>query len=306
MKVSWPDPGMETEATSHCEMSSLRVKGILAATDFSEQATLALRIGARMARHFHSRLHVLHFNSSQVFAPGAGVLVPILEAVDMEHARERLHDYAAAIPEVRVTRHEEIVSPGPAIEALYNAVETKGIDLVVVGSHGRSGLQKLMLGSVAEAAVRGLPCPVLVVGPRCLPAFRHLKSLLLVTGLSPISKHAAKCAVSIARETGATLTVAHVLPEHLEERDLLGFTAWQGAAKEMRELVSKELLLPRQLHFEMHTGGAAEEIIRIAEQRKAGLIVLGTRANGVLASHLPWATLSVVIRESRCPVLGVP
>jgi nucleotide-binding universal stress UspA family protein len=297
---------LETESVSQAGAQQLQMKGILIATDFSEQATLALKIAARMARQFHSRLHVLYVESRPIYAPGAGVLVPLLETVDIEQARERLHEYAVAIPELRITRHEEIVSSGPTVAALYEAAETSGVDLVVVGSHGRSGLRKAVLGSVAEAAVRGLHCPVLVVGPRCLLPAHQLKSILLVTGLSSTSRHAAMCAVSIARETGAKLTVAHVQPEHLEEHDMLGFTAWRNAAEEMRQLVAKDLLLPHQVGYEIHTGLAATEIIRAAEQRKAGLIVLGTHASGALADHWPWATLSSVIRESPCPVLGVP
>jgi nucleotide-binding universal stress UspA family protein len=297
---------LETESGFQGEAQPLQIKGILVATDYSEQATLALKIAARVARRFHSRLHLLYVEAGQVYSPSAGLPSPLLEAVDITVARERLHEYAAAIPEVRVLKHEEIVSSGLASAALYETAATKGVDLVVVGSHGRSGLRKVVLGSVAEAAVRGLHCPVLVIGPRCVLPSHRLKSILLVTGLSSTSRHAAGCAISIARETGAMLTVAHVLPEHLAEHDMLGFNAWQSAAKEMRQLVSRHLLLPHQVHFEIHTGLASTEIIRVAEERKAGLVVLGTNANGPLTDHIPWATLSSVIRESRCPVLGVP
>jgi nucleotide-binding universal stress UspA family protein len=287
------------------QIDALQIKGILVATDFSEQATLATKIAARLARQIHSRLYVLYVESPQVYAPGAGVLVPLLQAAGVEVARKQLHKYIAGIPEVRSTKHEEIVSSGLVLAAIYEAIESKGIDLVVVGSHGRAGLRKVMLGSVAEAAVRQLHCPVLVIGPDCVLPFHRLKSVLFVTGLSSEATEAAKYAIWIARRTGATLTVAHVLPGDLNPNDVLGFARWENAAHGMRELIANALS-PRQVHFEILTGVTAEEILNIARKRKTGLIVMGRKEAGTVAGHVPWATLSYVIRGACCPVLGIP
>ena len=305
MTIPVPNDRIKTENGLKEEAAPLRIKGILAATDFSEQATLALRIAARLTKQFHSRLHVLHVESPQAYAPGAGTVLQALEALDIKAAHERLHEYAIAIPEVRCTKHEEMVLPGPVVEAIYEATETKGIDLVVLGSHGRSGLSKVFLGSVAEAAVRGLPCPVLVIGPHCLQPFHRLKSILLATDFSSESTPAAKCSISIARETGATLTVAHVVPGHMQKEDLLGIAQWQHTAEEMRQLIPRNSLLPHQVHFEILTGIAAEEILALADQKRAGLIVIGTNESAAFADHAGRATLSSVIRGAHCPVLGV-
>jgi nucleotide-binding universal stress UspA family protein len=305
MAISSLKSNTEDENSPQLLTASNRVKGILTATDFSEQATLALKIAARLAKQFHSRLHVLYVESPQVDAPGAGVLAPVLQAVDIEQARKQLHEYVSAIPEMEITRHEEIVSTGPTVEVLLETAETKGIDLVVLGSHGRGGLKKVVLGSVAEAAVRGLHCPVLIVGPRCVQPYHRLKSVIFVTGLFHSSAFAAECAISIARETGAPLTVAHVLPPREGEADSLGMGRWDHAAKEVRRLVPHDALIANQVHYEILTGAPAEEILRIAEQKKAGVLVMGTKGNAVLADHAPWATLTCVIRNARCPVLAV-
>jgi nucleotide-binding universal stress UspA family protein len=305
MTIPSPNGRIQAENDLQEEAAPLRIKRILVATDFSEQATLALRIAARLTKQFHSRLHVLYVASPQAYAPGVGTVLPALEALDIKAAQERMHEYAIAIPEVRCTKYEEMVLSGPAVEAIYEATETKGIDLVVVGSHGRSGLSKVFLGSVAEAAVRGLPCPVLVIGPHCLQPFHRLKSILLVTDFSSESTHAAKCSISIARDTGATLTVAHVLPGHMQKEDLLGIAQWQHTAEEMRQLIPRNSLLLHQVHFEILTGIAAEEILALADQKRAGLIVLGTNESTAFADHAAWATLSSIIRGAHCPVLGV-
>jgi nucleotide-binding universal stress UspA family protein len=277
----------------------------LAATDFSDQATLALKMAARLAKQFHSRLHVLYVSSPQAYAPGAGVLVPALQQVDMALARKQLHDYVAKIPQVRTTKHEEIVSCGLAAETIYETAETKGIDLAVVGSHGRGGLGKLLLGSVAEAAVRRLHCPVLVVGPHCSERYRTLKSMILVADLFAGSSRAAEYAVFLARESGTTLTVIHVVPACDEESGWSKINNGQSMSKKLRQLIPHDAGLEGRVHFEVLIGVPEEQILRIAIHKNAGLIVMDAREQSTLADHAPWATLSQVIRRSHCPVLAV-
>jgi hypothetical protein len=92
-------------------------------------------------------------------------------------------------------------------------VQNYSIDLLVIGSHGRKGLAKLALGSVAEWAIRHLSCPVLVVGPKCNKVFGPVKSILFATDLVPDNLRSAQYANSIAQEYNATLRLMHVIPE---------------------------------------------------------------------------------------------
>jgi universal stress protein A len=87
--------------------------------------------------------------------------------MDLQNAREKLHRYVERIPDLRTVKHEEIAFLGSASEAIQSVGESNGIDLLVLGSHGRHGLAKLTLGSVVEWAIRRLTYPVLVAGPMC-------------------------------------------------------------------------------------------------------------------------------------------
>lgn len=224
----------------------------------------------------------------------------MLAQIDAERARKELHAYVAKIPQLRTTKHEEIVLCELAMDAISSLVESKRIDRVVVGSGGRGGLAKLVLASVAEATVRRSHCPVLVVGPRCGKHYGPLKEIVFAADI-PIGSLRA---MSLAREFGGTmLTVTHVLPNHVTERDIPGET--KNATETLRRLVPDDAEFKTHVRFAIAVGDPAEEIVHLANRKKAGLIVMGVREHGVLADHAPWATLSEVVRSAHCPVLAV-
>ena len=145
----------------------IAIKNVLVATDFSEPSTSALNYARAMARSFGAQLHVLH-----VFEPlwitsadvvGGGVaLASMIQGLE-ESARKQLTD-AVTEEDRRELRAEAtlVTSESPAREIAHYAAEHK-VDLVVIGTHGRSGLSRLLIGSVAEKVVRLAPCPVLTV-----------------------------------------------------------------------------------------------------------------------------------------------
>lgn len=303
MTVSAFQDAQQETVTPHLKTTSIPIKGILATTDLSEQATLALKIAARLAKQLHARLHVLYTVTPQLYVSETAALSAELHKAEIERGQEELHDYLSRIPEVHTIRHEEIVLSGQPAGAIAELVEMKGIDLVVMGSHGRSGLEKMVLGSVAEATIRQLHRPVLVVGPRSVRHRDSLKSIVLATDLPSGSLRAAQYATSIARQVQAELTVVHVLPE--KANVMPEFNLAEKAAKELRQLIPRDPELVKHVQFEIADGNPAEQILRIAKHGKAGLIVMGAKESSALADHAPWATLSKVIQESHCPVLVV-
>jgi len=289
----------------HLETSPIHIKGILAATDLSGQATLALKFGARLAKKLNCRFHVLYTVMPQLYVTDTGVLSAELQKIEIERGEKQLRQHLSRIPEVRTIKHEEIALCGPATEAIDAAMDAKGIDLVVMGSHGRSGLAKIVLGSVAEAVIRSTHCPALVVGPRCARRFDPFRSMVLATSLPPDSLRAVQYALSLAKETGAMLTVVHVVPGRVPGMGILVRSAEERAREELHQLVPNDPELKKHVHFEVVAGDAAEEILSAAKRLKASLIVMGARERSMIAEHAPWATLSAVIRESHCPVLAV-
>jgi nucleotide-binding universal stress UspA family protein len=145
----------------------LKINSILVATDFSEASSAALRYGTRFARAYGATLHVLHVADdigSRVLAsagplPDVGQLQADLAAVAQRKLDELVTDEDRA--GLR-TRGVVVTSPSPARSILMYAKDNP-VDLIIVGTHGRSGLAHFLLGSVAEHVVRMAPCPVLTV-----------------------------------------------------------------------------------------------------------------------------------------------
>ncbi len=289
----------------HLETSPIHIKGILAATDLSGQATLALKFGARLAKKLNCRFHALYTVMPQLYVADTAVLSAELQKIEIERGEKQLHQHLARIPEVRTIRHEEIALCGPAAEAIAATIEAKGIDLVVMGSHGRSGFGKIALGSVAEAVIRSTHCPALVVGPHCARRFDAFKSIVLATNLPAGSLRAAQYAMSLTKETGATLTVVHIVPNRVKQMGISGVNAEERVLEELHQLMPNDPEMRKLVHFEVLAGEPAERIVSVAKRRKASLIVMGAKEHSMIAEHAPWATLSAVIRESHCPVLAV-
>jgi hypothetical protein len=107
----------QARATLHLETTPLHIKGILVATDLSESATLALKFAARMARQFHSRLHVRYVVAPQLYIADTATISTELQKVEVERAQEELHEYASRIPEVRTLAMRKLHCADPRLKS---------------------------------------------------------------------------------------------------------------------------------------------------------------------------------------------
>jgi nucleotide-binding universal stress UspA family protein len=137
----------------------LAIRTILHPTDFSNYSAYAFRLACALARDYGARLVVLHVAMPPVVVYGEGVLPPEPEGYK-ERLREQLHKVVSQDPKVPV--EHRLVEGDAATEILRLAGDSK-CDLIVMGTHGRTGLGRLLMGSVAEQVVRKAPCPVLTV-----------------------------------------------------------------------------------------------------------------------------------------------
>jgi nucleotide-binding universal stress UspA family protein len=283
----------------------LRFRSILAATDYSPASTTAVKLAARLAKEFHARLYVLHAAEPDLYAGNmGGEPLPELQLMNLQRERENLHQYAEHIPDLRTVKHKEIVFLGSPGDAIQSAGEANGADLLVLGSHGRHGLAKLALGSVAEWAIRRLKYPVLVAGPMCDKNFRPIRSIVLATDFSQEALRSVQYAGSLAQEYNATLTVMNVLShasttEEQPQNEL-------SAMKKLRELLPGDCGEWCTLQYQVRSGDIAAAVMDVAQENKANLIVLGARHRSALADHAPRNKLSAIIRGAHCPILVVP
>ena len=282
----------------------LRFRSILVATDCSPASATAVKMAARLAKEFHAKLYVLHAVMPELYGVGTPGPVPELAPVDLQVSGENLHKYAEHIAELRTVAHKEIVFLGSPGDGIRSAGESHDIDLLVLGSHGREGLAKLTLGSVAEWAIGRLHYPVLVAGPMCDKTSRPMRSIVLGTDFTEQALRPAQYAAGMAKDYQARLTIVNVLPGASTAKQEVG--AELTTNKKLRQLMPGDCEDWCTLKFDVRTGEIAPAILQSARENKANLIVLGARHKAPLADHMPRTKLSAIIREAHCPVLLVP
>ena len=282
-------------------------KNFLFATDFSEVSQHALLHALAMAKRYDAKLTVVH-----VAPPEEQVPIPMEPvSLELDWQAKRAAENMAQLEEfepLHMYPHDTVLRQGNAWAQMADLVKEKGIDLVVLGSHGRGVLGTLLLGSVAEQVLRHANCPVLTVGPDVLLTLvdrQQLTHVLFATDFSQGSMHAVTYALSLAEENNADLTLMHVL-EQLEpmpvqySKELLA-----DYRKRLWEMVPDDANLWCKPQVTVGIGVAADEIVRLAHDRQVDLIVMGVHSGGAVANHLPWTVVHSVVRHARCPVLTV-
>lgn len=137
----------------------LAIRTILHPTDFSERSDFAFRLSCSLARDYGARLIILHVAEPLMAFGGEGVLIPP-PPVDLEPLRKQLHELRPTDPKVRV---EHRLVRGDAATEIVRVAEETHCDAIVLGTHGRTGLGRLLMGSVAEQVLGKASCPVVAV-----------------------------------------------------------------------------------------------------------------------------------------------
>lgn len=284
----------------------ISLKNILYATDLSPASEAAFLFAEAIARRYGSKLFATH-----VISPAETRMVPpenwgmVQHALDAT-ARREMHDVATRLQGLP---HQVVLRHGDVWEVISELVAANDIDLLVMGTHGRSGFERLLMGSVAEEIFRQAPCPVLTVGPKAgkTPPGAEFKEIVFATDFSPESLAATPYAISLAQDYQARLTLLHAVTQDigpLTSSELIVFDRIDA----LRELVTPEAELWCRPEFVVKFGQPADCIVETATEKKADLIVLGVRpAEGHLAvsTHIATATAHTVVSLAACPVLTV-
>jgi nucleotide-binding universal stress UspA family protein len=286
----------------------IELKKILFATDFSAASAAALPYAGTLAKRFDSKLFALHVRGPVInpMTPPAGW--PALEKAAEIEAREQRETLRNSVPGVEPT---VLIEEGDVWTHLKAVIEKENIDLVVIGTRGRSGLGKLLLGSAAEEIFRDVECPVLTVGPQAPeepPRDSEFLRILYATSFASEAPAAAAYAVSFAQEFQAKLTLLHVLEEPRRGDFVVPQDLLESSKTRLAKLLPPEAKTWCLPEYCVERGNVAEKILDVAKRRNADLIVLGVhRATGVpgAATHLSIATAHEVVAHAHCPVLTV-
>jgi nucleotide-binding universal stress UspA family protein len=289
------------------EARAVELKKILFATDFSSYSNAALPYAVALTRQYGAKLYAAHVVSTDAYMFATPETWPALA----ECQDERQHAACARLEgSLRGTPHQVVSAVGDIADVIFRLVHDNDIDLIVLGTHGRSGLPKLFMGSVAEKIFRQASCPVLTVGPNVCPkqnSALDVHRIVFATDFSDESMAAAPYAFSLAQKHNSHLTLLHVL-EHPQGATVDFEPNLDFAIRRMQELILGDSDVWFRSDCAVEFGRSEDEIARFASEHGADLIVLGIRAaSGPLTTvtHLAHSKAQYIVAHATCPVLTV-
>lgn len=300
------------------------IKRILCPIDFSDHSRHALDHAVAIARWYDSTITLLHVCTVipvAAYAPGTPILPSaVLTPADRDELRASMKRFAEDEGAGDVPVEMEVLEGNTVAEILLAADRLKS-DLLVMGTHGRSGFERLVLGSATEKVLRKATCPVLSV-PRgvkdAVPAAPVVfKDILCAVDFSDCSLHALEHAMSMAQEADARLTVLHVVepmpdwpPRAAGEVEAWAqrFTDYVAEVeadrrKRLAAVVPDSVREYCVVETEMATGTPYREILRVAQERSSDLIVIGIHGRNAAGMLFFGSTAQHVVRQAVCPVL---
>lgn len=291
----------------------LRIERILCPVDFSEFSTRAYDYAQSLARHYQAKLflqHVVDFiPANYAYYPPASYLDKIFQWACVE-ARKQLQEFAKSHTRNGV-QPECLVHEGGATGAILSFAEAQMVDLIVMGTHGLKGADRVLLGSVADKVLRKARCPVLVIpkpghavaAPEGAEGSVQLRRVIFCTDFSDHSQRALEHALSVAAEFGAELTLLHVLDDIPSSANIQEAIA--KATTQLDKLIPPESSKAGKIKAMVRIGRAYEQIIQLALEIQADLLIMAVRGRGALDLAVFGSTTYRVIQLGSCPVLAV-
>jgi len=273
---------------------------ILCAIDLSDVSPPALACAVSLGRAFGAKVTVLHvFDPSSLLTPLDGL--PNLQAM--------LAPFATAGEMPRL-----VTAEGNATAEIVRHARDLNADLIVLGTHGRSGFDRFALGSVAEKVLRKAPCPVLTVPPGAGSAAQAVafRRILCPVDFSGDAAQALAFGVALADRVDGSVTALHVVesldgePGPLTPDYIAEFRRQQrqGAQTSLQALIAAQAPAARVTGV-VGLGRPHREILRVASEQASDLIVIGVRGRGPVDLTLFGSTTQQVVRRATCPVLTI-
>lgn len=302
----------------------MNIKRILCPIDFSDASTHAIDHAVAFANWCGARITALHVCRPPLLSdPGAEMSSrgQVVDDIDTENLRTQTAAFCKAVTTAGIDL-EILIGQGEPTGRILEQATGLPADLIVIGTHGTSGFQHLLLGSVTEKVLRKASCAVLTVPPRAQATSRlPFQRLLCAVDFSDCSLTALQYAFSLAQESDAELTILHVVewpwrePPAPSTSDLPPAQASalaeyrryceQGATARLESLVPATVPATRQPATRVTHGKPYVETLRVAAEGRSDLIVIGVHGRNPLDLYLFGSTANQVVRRATCPVLTV-
>ena len=290
--------------------ATIRLKDILLLTDFSEPSEKSIPFAAALARAHDATIHALHVLVPDPLVAVAPETASIAFDARCEQALASMREFE---PRLAGVVHECLVERAVNVwDAVEQAIRDYSVDLIVLGTHGRTGARRFLLGSAAEEIFRRSPIPVMTVGPAAqfnLKSDGRFSCILYATDFTPSSLAAAPYSKTLASFAQGRLLLLHVL--RMAGPRVNGDDTRVSVAEtihRLRSIVPEAESLGVAAEALIEYGKPAERILEVANYRSADVIVLGVRsARGHLAAatHLERALAHEVVAQALCPVITV-
>lgn len=293
----------------------LEIKLILCPIDFSEFSVRAYHHALSLAEHYQAKLVAQHvvelwLHPSASFAASAGVYEEFEQAL-RESGSKQLQEFVKNHTRDEI-QPELVVQQGIAPDSILTFAQAQKTDVIVMGTHGRRGFDRLMLGSVTDRVMRRAPCPVLAVGKQSHDSMaadeerhhpRHLSRILFCTDFSENSERALNYAISATAEYDAELTLLHVLegvssPVKAQE-------AMAAAGERLDKLIPREGHKTLKIKTAVRIGKPYWQIVQLAQEAQIDLVTMGVHGRGELDLAVFGSTTYRVMQLGSCPVLAV-
>lgn len=288
--------------------SRLLLKHLLFLSDFSDASELAIPYVLNLARKYDAKVHALHaLTPTPAEASDAGSVADALEGIE-EAAQVGIQRLEAQLVGVE---HDVILSRGESVwNCVRSAIRDYNADLLILGTHGRTGSLKQMMGSVAEEIFRRSSTPVLTIGPSARVGAHSggsFHSVLCATDFNPEAEAAMPYAVSLAEESQAKLHLLHVLPKPGPRQGLAQpHETVADAMHHLQGLVPSGAAVWCRPEAIVKFGDVSDRILATAREVSADLIVIGARDPGSRlgeVTHFEGGIAHRVVANALCPVL---
>lgn len=297
----------------------IRLRNIMSTTDLSEFSNHTLTYGTALCREFQARLHVCHVINLPSMATYYGNVT-----ADPVEEQQRLRTYVESrineLMEHRQVQWEMLVSVGHVADEITRLASDTDVDLVVAATHGRSGIKRLLLGSVAERLMRTLPCPLMIIRGGAMDDAHQkdppvkFRKILVGSDFSETAGSALEYGLSLAQEFQAKLILAHVVaPPIYLDLDHPVVSVDLDSREELETGLKEKLhaMIPGDVYdwcapeVVLMNGQPYSELVRYAENEGVDLVVLGAHGYNLMEKLFVGATTDRVVRRAPCPVLSV-
>ena len=293
-----------------------RIRSIVVPTDFSRLSEAAAARAVWFAQLDGAAVHLVHAVRFPLIVTPYEVSVPAAMREGIQAAaQERLEDTRKAIeraagPECTVTA--EVLDATDAAQAIDEVAAEHDADLIVMGTHGHTGIRHAVLGSVAERTLRTVDRPILAVKEEPADAARPIARILVPVDFSEESDCAVATAAGLARRLGADVTVVHAIDlphDYVPYASPFGSELEESidaaAAQRLAQVGERFSEAGVSVSLETRRGHAADAIGELAMEQRTQLIVMGTRGNSGLAHVLLGSVAERTLRTAPCSVLAV-